>query len=385
MNILNLFKKQRIKEVDDLVIGVIEGKIKDLGVIEETLKKFQKKYSKYNIDDELSKEFESKIVHLRMNLKSINDIEPSKKIKGNSLLSLIDDYTVIDIETTGLSTKTDKIIELSALKVRNGKIISEYSRLVNPIIKIDRFIEELTGITNKMLSKEKSIEFVIESFIEFIGPDIILGHNINFDIQFINQALEELSLNLLLNDYIDTLRMSRKVYKEIPNHKLSTLIEFHGLTRDKHRALVDCILTHQIYQRIVKKVKKEGINLSSKKSRLYQKYDLSELKPNYDLIQDDHYFANKSVCFSGELVQFQRVDAAQLVINHGGKVLSGVNRNLNILILGDDEYDKSDENDLSIKHKKALQLKNQGVNIDIIGESKFAEYINGNKNSEIQE
>jgi DNA polymerase III subunit epsilon len=382
MKILNLFKKQRIKEVDDFIVDVIEGEIKDMGIIEETLRNFQKKYSKYNIDDELSKKFESKIIQLRKNSKSINDIELSNKIKGKSLLSLIDDYTVIDIETTGLSTKFDKIIELSAIKVRNGKIISEYSKLVNPMLKIDRFIEELTGITNKMLSKEKSIEYVIDSFIEFIGTDVILGHNINFDIQFINQALEELSLNPLCNDYVDTLRLSRKVYKEFPNHKLSTLVELHGLTRDKHRALVDCMLTHQIYERIVQKIKKEGIKLSSKKSSQYQMYDLSELKPSDNPIHNDHYFANKSVCFSGDLVQFQRVEAAQLVVNLGGKVLNGVNKNLNILVLGNDKCDMSDENELSTKHKKALQLKNQGVDIDIIGESKFIEYINGYKNIE---
>ena len=111
-------------------------------------------------------------------------------LRGLSLLNWIVDFTVIDIETTGLVTDYDEIIELSALRVRNNIVSDSYSVLVKPSYEIDDFIAELTGITNEMLVHERSIEEVISDFYNFIGSDILLGHNLGFDIKFINKNLE---------------------------------------------------------------------------------------------------------------------------------------------------------------------------------------------------
>lgn len=121
-------------------------------------------------------------------------------LRGMSLLDWIGDFTVVDIETTGLVTDYDEIIELSALRVRNNIVSDSYSVLVKPKYEIDDFITELTGITNEMLVHERSIEEVILDFYNFIGSDILLGHNLGFDIKFINKNLGRFNKPLLLNN-----------------------------------------------------------------------------------------------------------------------------------------------------------------------------------------
>lgn len=180
----------------------------------------------------------------------MNDtITKSKRIyKGDSLIDCLDDYTIIDIETTGLDPTNDKIIELAALKVRDNKIVNNYSTLINPKIEIDTFITELTGITNEMLKNAPVIEEKLQEYIDFIGEDIIIGHNINFDINFIYDCYEKYFNSFLFNDYIDTLRLSRDFIKDTPNHKLKTLSEKFNINYDNaHRALNDCYITNNLY------------------------------------------------------------------------------------------------------------------------------------------
>ena len=100
--------------------------------------------------------------------------------KGESLLRLPDDnYTVIDIETTGLDPSFDEIIELAAIRVRDGVITDSFSSLVKPSHEVSDFISALTGINNDMLSDAQAIYDVLPKYIDFIGDDIIIGHNVS--------------------------------------------------------------------------------------------------------------------------------------------------------------------------------------------------------------
>ena len=105
--------------------------------------------------------------------------------KGESLIDFPSDYTIVDIETTGLSPQQCEIIEISALKIRNDKIKAKFSTLVKPEGLIGRFITKLTGITNLMVENAPKIDKVLPKFLEFAGNDCIIGHNVNFDINFI--------------------------------------------------------------------------------------------------------------------------------------------------------------------------------------------------------
>ena len=99
----------------------------------------------------------------------------------------IADYTVIDLEMTGLLAKTDKIIEIGAVRVRNGQVADTYGTLVNPQRAIPEKVQRLTGITDEMAASGIEEDVAVEALLEFIGDDIIVGHNVSFDYSFLKQ------------------------------------------------------------------------------------------------------------------------------------------------------------------------------------------------------
>lgn len=171
--------------------------------------------------------------------------------KGNRVSDFMTDYTVIDIETTGLSCKQDEIIEVSGIKIRNNQIIDEFTSLIKPSNSISLFISDLTGITNEMLVTAPKIEQVLPEFMNFIGGDIILGHNVRFDINFLYNNYLKLFNKHFSNDYIDTRALARQ-YCNASNNKLSTLARFYGIdATGHHRALNDCHITFNLYKKIM--------------------------------------------------------------------------------------------------------------------------------------
>lgn len=169
--------------------------------------------------------------------------------KGKSLIEKVSDYTVVDIETTSLDSYYGEILEISAIKVKNNKVVDQFSELIKINEEVGYFTTRLTGITNDMILREgKELTLVLQSFKDFVRDDIIIGHNVNFDINFLYDSMKENLGIYLTNDYIDTLRLSRKVLPQLGHHKLDDLIDYFDLkVRNKHRALNDCILTNQVY------------------------------------------------------------------------------------------------------------------------------------------
>ncbi len=104
-----------------------------------------------------------------------------------------------------------------------------------------------------MIEQEgKDLVYVLYEFKKFLGNDIIIGHNVNFDIDFIYDSMVDNLGEYLSNDYIDTLRISRKLLPELKHHKLDNLIDYFNLTkRNEHRVLNDCVLTNQVYINLV--------------------------------------------------------------------------------------------------------------------------------------
>ena len=143
--------------------------------------------------------------------------------KGKSLIDIPNNYVVFDIETTGLDPEFDEIIEIGAVKIKDGIKIDTFNSLIKPEYEIDEFITELTGITNGMVENAPSIDEVLPKFMDFIRDYIIIGHNVNFDINFIYVNLEELNIPPITNDFVDTLRISRRLIPELKHHKLSDL------------------------------------------------------------------------------------------------------------------------------------------------------------------
>lgn len=183
-----------------------------------------------------------------------------RDLKGKSLIEDLSDYTVVDIETTGMDWNFCNILEISSLKVRNKKIVGEFSELINPHEPIPYFIRNLTGITDEMVYNAPDLEEVLIKFKDFLKQDIIVGHNVNFDVNFLYDNFINVFNEPLKNSFVDTLRISRKLLPELEHHKLDNLIDYYSIkTRDKHRALNDCILTNEVYIDMCKTV--------------YEKYD----------------------------------------------------------------------------------------------------------------
>lgn len=161
---------------------------------------------------------------------------------------LPDDYTVLDIETTGFSSLHSEIIEIGALCVRGGQVTDEFSKLIKPRRGIPPKITEITGITNEDVENCDYIEDVLPEFLYFAGDDIIVGHNVSFDMRFIYDRALFLG-TAFLNDSVDTMKLSRKLNKNLKHHRLSDLAEYYNITNENaHRALSDCYTTYKVLE-----------------------------------------------------------------------------------------------------------------------------------------
>lgn len=300
--------------------------------------------------------------------------------KGKNLITFPKEYAVIDIETTGLSPKYDSIIELSALKIKDNSIVDTFTSLVNPGFKIDSFITELTGITNEMLQESNKIEKILPDFLNFIGDSLLVGHNINFDINFIYDNCITLFNKSLQNDFIDTMRISKRILKELPHHKLSDLANFYNISYDgAHRALNDCKITQDCFIKLQDSILKEYSSLDDfiKQSSVKSKgtINISEIVSSKDSFDEYHPLFEKYCCFTGVLEKMVRKDAMQIVVDFGGFVENNVTSKTNYLILGNNDYCSSIKNGKSTKQKKAEQLKLNGNDIEIIPETVFYDMI----------
>lgn len=172
-------------------------------------------------------------------------------------------YVVLDLETTGFSSKNDSIIEIAAIKctynVPNDsqtalpeQTICEFNELVKTVSTVPPNITKLTGITSQMLEDADSIETVLPKFIDFIGSSKLVGHNIKgFDIHFLNQACQNLGLPEIKNRIVDTLPLAKKALPNLANHKLSTICDFYGIDdSNAHRALADCYMCNECYKHL---------------------------------------------------------------------------------------------------------------------------------------
>ena len=186
--------------------------------------------------------------------------------RGTNKTEYVTDYVVFDLETTGISYKNDSIIEISAVKVINGQVVDTFSTLVNPMRPIPYGATAVNGITDAMVKDEPTIEQVLPEFISFIGDMVLVGHNIaGFDMRFICREAEGLLGITVSNDYIDTLQMSRKRLPQLAHHKLVDIAVHYNIeTEGAHRALNDCIMNQQCYERLLREKEPQGTEIGRK-------------------------------------------------------------------------------------------------------------------------
>ncbi len=149
-----------------------------------------------------------------------------------------DEFVVFDVETTGLDKRKDKITEIGAVKIKDGKIIDSFSTLINPGIEIPAKITDLTGISNDMVKDAPLERDILPSFIDFIGDSVLVAHNASFDMAFLNNAARALNIKVP-NTVLDTLELSRKLFPDLKKHKLNIVANHLSIKLDNHHRAVD--------------------------------------------------------------------------------------------------------------------------------------------------
>ena len=215
-------------------------------------------------------------------------VDDLKEIVVNDKGQPIEDTTfvVFDIETTGFSPIKNKIIEIGAVKVRNGEILERFSEFINPEVPIPYRITKLTSITDDMVIDAPTREVIIPRFVEFCKDAVLVGHNVGFDISFINQNCKELGIDV---DYttVDTLWLSRYFFPLQAKHTLDAVAKTLGVVLEHHhRAVDDAECTALIFNEFVPMLKEQkaetltDVNILGKPT----KEMIRHLRPNHCII-----------------------------------------------------------------------------------------------------
>lgn len=274
----------------------------------------------------------------------------TREFKGQSLVEFPNEYVCFDLETTSKVSKYAKIIEISAICVKDGVICNKFSSLVNPNRHIPENITAITGITDEMILDAPSIKDILPQIIEFFGDKIIVAHNgATYDINILYDAYEENDV-FLKNDFVNTLRIAKILFPDLENHKLSTLAEFlHIDPGTAHRAESDAITTVKCFEEMRKTV-----------------------SPIWGSV----------VVFTGAMFNMPLRQAKLVVKKYGGIPDFKLSKKTNFLIVGhgiihdwvpqiEKEKNELNEKTKAAEIKKAEGYQKKGQNIIILSEDEF--------------
>lgn len=212
---------------------------------------------------------------------------------------MLDTYVSIDLETTGLNPKRDKIIEIGAVKVVEGSITDTFETFVNPGRRLEERIVELTGIKDEDLEGAPYIEEVLPQLLEFLQDFPLLGHSILFDYSFLKKAAVDLKLSFE-KQAVDTLKIARKYLADLEHRSLDFLCDYYQIPHHAHRALADALATHILFGKLAEHYNKEEDELfvpmqlhfqvkrdtpatKAQKERLYRLLELHKIIPEADV------------------------------------------------------------------------------------------------------
>lgn len=225
---------------------------------------------------------------------------------------MIKDFVSIDLETTGLLPKEDRIIEIAAVRFRDGKETAVYHSYLNPGKEVPQRITELTGITPNMVKDAPQFADICSEILEFIGDDVLMAHHISFDFAFLKRAVlnsmstKQAKTNGFEKKGIDTLKIARYFLPELESRSLGALCKHYNITFDAHRAEEDARATALLYMKmwekfgdaaeseasknkvfapyqLIYKIKKEGPATRAQKERLYRELDKHKIVPEYEV------------------------------------------------------------------------------------------------------
>jgi DNA polymerase III subunit alpha, Gram-positive type len=189
-------------------------------------------------------------------------------------------YVVFDVETTGLSVVHDVIIELAAVKMRQGQVVEKFSEFANPHRPLTQQIQDLTQITDEMVKDAPEIGDVIARFLHFIEGSTLVAHNARFDMGFLQAAIKRIGGEAVRNPVLDTLALARFLFPTLKNHRLNTLSDKLGVKLEQHhRALYDAEATSNILWKMIQEMVKRGVDQLAELNQQTGKRDLNRLRP----------------------------------------------------------------------------------------------------------
>ncbi|WP_294759221.1 exonuclease domain-containing protein [uncultured Gemmiger sp.] len=285
-------------------------------------------------------------------------------------LENLTDYIVLDTETTGLSPKKDQLIEIGILTIKDGKIVEEYTTLIQPTIPVPKSSTNVNGITQAALLKAPPLEDVVPEIAARIKGQVIVGHNVRFDLAFVSRALVT-HPEISTLPYIDTLNIARRCisYKSYSLQNLSMRLCLDS--GNKHRALDDAKTTYQLLQYCIKKLSTDNVEFrrQERERRKAQKQELADTfswSPLFDI----------NFAFTGDFVQ-DREYLEGLLADVGANLRERVNTKTVYLVVGDISH--LPEWAVARKNGTADNLIAGGQNIIKISETEYLDLIKRTK------
>ena len=311
----------------------------------------------------------------KTNYKTYNPVNPpvvasskTKRITAVDNSSFFPDYTIIDIETTGLNYRTDKIIQFVAIRVREHQIVDSMQVMINPEIPIPPEATKVNGIKDSDVEGLPNFSYYVQSILEFLGDDYIVGHNIHFDKLFLEYHMGE----SLMNKRIDTLTLARDFYSLRDGYSLSNLYQYFTgeIPQNAHDALYDCKMTHTVFEGMKKDLGEKGRKLNPKA------YDVDMIWYHYELPKrefkkpencKDLPLYKQHIVFTGKIPDMTRRQAIQAVFDNGGDYGNQIRQKTTMIVVG--EY----QNDSTIEIAKTGLTPDQ--NIKIIDANEFKDIV----------
>lgn len=292
-------------------------------------------------------------------------------------------YVILDVETTGLSPATDKIIQLSAIKYSaQGTPIDTYDTYLNPGVHIPSRITSITGISDEMVRNSPTSDQIKDQFLSFVSDLLLVGYNVSFDLRFLTAEFGDF---LNGREYVDALPIARN-FPCCSDYKLSTVAKECGFSPDGgfHNSLADCEAVAAVLSRLDVPIEEYLKIFGSSSCQRAPSLGLSAYphntslknivprKSNFDPL---HPFYQKNVVFTGTL-GIERAEAAQFVVDVGGFVKSAVSGKTDFLVVGSQDINLVGEAGMSSKEEKAFALNQAGkAHIKVLCESEFLQML----------
>ncbi len=189
----------------------------------------------------------------------VNDVDDRIVVHGTQDMTFDGEFVAFDLETTGLSSRSDTIIEIGAVVMKQGKELERFQTFVAPGRKLEQKIIDLTGITDAMLVGAPPIEEVLPKFLEFVGDRPLVAHNADFDVGFIRAAAERLGLPFGSTS-VDTLILSQNLLSHLNKFKLNIVADALSLPEfNHHRAADDAVTCGLVFDRLIPKLEEIGV------------------------------------------------------------------------------------------------------------------------------